>query len=896
MNKQYCVISHTHWDREWYQSYEMFRMRLCDLMDHLLEILEENENYVFHLDSQTVVLEDYLEIHPKRRSELEKYISNGQIIVGPWYVQNDFYLSSGESTIRNLLIGTEIAQDFGQCGRICYCPDQFGIIGQLPQIMTQFDLKGFVFGRGNTSVTEGADGPVIKSSPPEFYWRGTDGTTVKSVCMIRWYNNAQRFSKDIKKAEALIRLNDKEFDIVSKVPFRLLMNGVDHLEPQEDLFPILAKLNGVLDDANIYQGKLEQYLYQTFDYIEKNNCDVPTFEGELRNGHDLNILQGTLSSRVYLKQQNELCEKLLMNRLEPLYSMLSHNGFGKEYPADYFHYLWKELIKNHAHDSICGCSNDIVHKQMEGRFPKIIQTAEKLIERGMRLAAFHSDAQNISESDYIVVLANTTECRKSDVASVRLNFPKTEEVSGFEVLDKNGNPVDFVLNSLSDKEINVYSPINLPSSIKVDAFDVSFAVKDMLPFSFEYFVIRPNKKAVLKKSEFLPETRTIENDGYKVSVNSDNQLVLTVKGKNIDICDFISFEDTADIGDSYTFKDLQGDTAISSAGKIIKTNVERNSIYETLYLQYEIMLPCCFDGKKRSDNFIPHTINVSVTLSHLNGNIKVAYDFDNKSKDHRLRVRIKTGICSDSTSAMSAFEMVERKIGSFKVKDARGADLPNYGLITISDDGSTAAIYSTGLHEYEQLSCDGDIALTVVRATGGIVGRNNVESGDEWVTPEGQCLRHIEGSFVIAYTESQMSAVKEYNAVRNPILTYFESVDSRKFSGGRVALQDSEVDELFYPDDRYKGEVVVAGNSVTDVENENVIVTAFTQAFHSKETIIRLCNMSKKEQTVSVKLPKGTINANKIYLNEVIKENLFAENGAVQVKLAPAEISTIMFY
>lgn len=896
MNKQYCVISHTHWDREWYQSYEMFRMRLCDLIDHLLEILDKNENYIFHLDAQTVVLEDYLEIHPKRRNELEKYISNGQIIVGPWYVQNDFFLSSGESTIRNLLIGTEIAQAFGQCGRIGYCPDQFGIIGQLPQIMSQFDLKGFVFGRGNTSVTSGEDGAVIKSSPPEFYWRGTDGTTVKSVCMIRWYNNAQRFSKDIKKAEALIRLNDKEFDIASKVPFRLLMNGVDHLEPQEDLLPILAELNGVLKDAEIYQGKLEQYLCQTFDYIEKNNCDVPTFEGELRNGHDLNILEGTLSSRVYLKQQNELCEKLLVNRLEPLYSMLLHNGFGKEYPKDYLHYLWKELIKNHAHDSICGCSNDIVHKQMEGRFPKIIQTAEKLIECGMRLAAFHNDVEGISENDYIVALANTTERSKSDIVSVQLNFPKTESVKGFDVFDKNGNPVDFVVNSCFDKQINVYSPINLPTSVKVDAFDVSFAVKDMMPFSFEYYIIRPNNKATFKKSESSSENCAIENSAYKISVNSDNQLVLRLKDKNIDILNFISFEDTADIGDSYVFGALGGDTVISSAGKLVSSRAERNDIYENLYLQYEVMLPECFDGKMRSENLISHRINVCIALSKLNGNIKISYNFDNKAKDHRLRLRIKTGVCSDSTSAMSAFELVSRKIGAFKVDGARGADLPNYGLITISDKSGTAAIYSTGLHEYEQLSKEGDIALTVLRATGGIVGNNNVESGDEWMTPEGQCLRHIEGSFVLAYTESEMTAVREYNAVRNPILAYFDSVDIKKFSGGRPALQDSEIDELFYPDDHYKGKVIVSGNSVTDIEGENVIVTAFTQAFHSNETVIRICNISMKSETVLIKLPKGTINANKIYLNEVIKENLNVQNCTVKVELAPAEISTIMFY
>ena len=32
------VVSHTHWDREWYQPFEVFRLRLMDLIDHLLSV------------------------------------------------------------------------------------------------------------------------------------------------------------------------------------------------------------------------------------------------------------------------------------------------------------------------------------------------------------------------------------------------------------------------------------------------------------------------------------------------------------------------------------------------------------------------------------------------------------------------------------------------------------------------------------------------------------------------------------------------------------------------------------------------------------------------------------------------------------------------------------------
>ena len=99
MEKEFLVLSHTHWDREWYMPFEKFRIRLADLINNLLVILEKYPEFVFHLDAQTIALEDYLEIYPEKRDILKKYIKSRNIIVGPWYVQNDFYLSSGEATV-----------------------------------------------------------------------------------------------------------------------------------------------------------------------------------------------------------------------------------------------------------------------------------------------------------------------------------------------------------------------------------------------------------------------------------------------------------------------------------------------------------------------------------------------------------------------------------------------------------------------------------------------------------------------------------------------------------------------------------------------------------------------------------------------------------------------------
>src|SRR5256885_13385296 len=100
------VVSHTHWDREWYLTYEQFRLRLVALVDRLLDLLDEEPAYeYFHLDGQTIVLEDYLELRPEQEPRLRAAIAAGRILIGPWDVMPDGVLVSGEAVVRHLRRG-----------------------------------------------------------------------------------------------------------------------------------------------------------------------------------------------------------------------------------------------------------------------------------------------------------------------------------------------------------------------------------------------------------------------------------------------------------------------------------------------------------------------------------------------------------------------------------------------------------------------------------------------------------------------------------------------------------------------------------------------------------------------------------------------------------------------
>ena len=147
MEKQYEIhlISHTHWDREWYRTFQQFRMKLVELVDSLLEILETDPDFKhFNFDGQTIVLEDYLEIKPQNEERLKKQIQDGRIAVGPWYILFDEFLVSVEATVRNLILGHRIAKEFRKMMNVDYIPDPFGHISQMPQILRGFGIDNII--------------------------------------------------------------------------------------------------------------------------------------------------------------------------------------------------------------------------------------------------------------------------------------------------------------------------------------------------------------------------------------------------------------------------------------------------------------------------------------------------------------------------------------------------------------------------------------------------------------------------------------------------------------------------------------------------------------------------------------------------------------------------------
>ena len=351
MKKQVIAYLHTHWDREWYREFEVFRLRLLRVFDNVLNLLETNKIPSFYFDGQVSALLDYLEIRPEKEKIVRKFIKEKRLFIGPFYTLVDEFLTDRTAFEKNLQIGLKISKDFGCTDFIGYLADTFGHSQNVPKILQEFGIDKCVVWRGCGDI------------PAEFTFNG-----INTVNLIRGYF-MDIFSAPMtieKKAEWLKDNLDK---IAKKSgDYLLLPIGADHLGVEPDIKEQIEKVNELLIDYEIR-------LSSPFEYFElvKDNFKQFEWNDELRDNSLTFILPGSYSARLKLKQYNVKCTYLLeqADKLQKKY--------GSKYDS-IIEYAYKLLLKNQAHDGICGCSTDLVHRENITRYEKIIEIANTIVE------------------------------------------------------------------------------------------------------------------------------------------------------------------------------------------------------------------------------------------------------------------------------------------------------------------------------------------------------------------------------------------------------------------------------------------------------------------------------------------------------------------------------------
>ena len=375
------VIPHTHWDREWYERFEGYRARLVPMVSRLLDILERDAEFrSFTFDGQTIAIQDYLEKRPADRPRVEALVKAERLFIGPWHVLADLLLVSGESILRNLQEGLRSAGELGRASRVAYVADPFGHPAQLPQILRAFGYDTYVFARGM-----GDQGESVGS---EFWWEAPSGDRVRAAHLVDHYSNALSLVglPDEDPAALRRRVRAKTTRILDRLtPYAngdalLLMVGDDHVDAYARLPEAVREMRQVFRNVDARIASLEEFA-----------AAMPPLEhevnGEIVSGRYRPILRGVNSTRVWIKQENVACERLLLEWCEPLDALTGGRS------RDELRILWRMLLQNHPHDSICGCSIDAVHDiDMAPRFAFVRERGGALADKLLSELAGPGDA------------------------------------------------------------------------------------------------------------------------------------------------------------------------------------------------------------------------------------------------------------------------------------------------------------------------------------------------------------------------------------------------------------------------------------------------------------------------------------------------------------------------
>ncbi len=749
---QATLVSHTHWDRAWYCTFQEYRIRLVKLIDDLLDMLEARPDFrVFMLDGQMSVLEDYLEARPGQAAALQHLCRSGRIQVGPWFVLADEFLVSPEALIRNLQLGRRMGEEFGGVMSIGYVPDGFGHIAQLPQILHGFGIDNAFFWRGM-----GEDGDRLGT---EFLWRAPDGSTVTTILMPWGYHNVTNLGYGIhwgdvsqmvfnpELAQQKIERAVEKLRPMANTDALLLMNGIDHAEAEPRIPDIVARANAALPDVTITQGTLADHLAR----VRAAGAALPTFEGEFRWGRYSEILQGVYSTRIHLKQLNHAGETLLERYVEPL-TALAWLGGARVLAGtpDLVGLAWHWLLLNHPHDDIYGSGIDEVHHEMYHRFSQSRQIGAALVRDHLREIARATDYTG--QAGMPVIVYNPLGWERHDVVEAEIDFEHDDPLAdSFQLVDGSGAAVPHQV--IGDEQVFWMEVLKANRTRRVRALFP--AAVPACGFTTVY--AQPAGRAAPAANDLEVGARGAQNRFLAFSIADDGGLTLTDKASGVTYRDMGHLYDTEDCGDEYTFCPFaDGSQVVTTSGAPAQIErLESGPCRARFRIRWELALPAALtaDRRQRSTETVPLPVESDVCLYAGQPGLYITTRIVNYADDHKLTVRFPTGVQAQQAHVDEAFMVAARDL---RLPDSTGwvedpTPLMHQRAFTDLSDGARGlAVLNRGLPSVE-VGEDGVIALTLLRSVGWLsrddLWVRRIAAGPLVPTPGAQC----HGEYIYEY-------------------------------------------------------------------------------------------------------------------------------------------------
>ena len=732
------LIPHTHWDREWFLPRAAFHARLIPMFDELIDRLQADAALrTFLLDGQTVLVEDYLRARPDRENDVRALVKTGRLQVGPWYVLADELIPSGESLVRNLLLGAADAERLGGRLDVLYSPDAFGHPAVLPTLAREFGLKYGVLWRGLGGETG--------QERDFFRWRGPDGRDI-----LLWHLPPGGYEIGAGLPGAGARLPDIWSEVRASLVQRAagkhvpVFIGADHHAPH----PTLARVRDLLADlepASAFRiSRLDEF-FQAAD-----STAVKPLAGELRWSYGFTwTLQGVHGTRAPLKRRHGQVELWLERLAEPLVALARLAGARDRRPI--LETAWRTLIRNQFHDTISGCTADSVATVAEQRLDEVAAYAAELTRGAlMGLVGHDPDVQRERADGFepALVLWNPVPRSRAGVTIADVTVFRRDVLVGppsagrvprqgagyrpFALMDTGGRAVPFQVLAQRRTEERIDGTRHYPDQDEVDQLRIAFRAPPVPGLGIAALTTGPTAP-LARTEEARVRGRSLENRFVDVTIEGTGALMLVDRRRNERYGELLRLEDAGDAGDAYTYAPPARDRLKQARGPVSVRRLAAGPLVAALEARWEVMRG--IDARMVVQLFADSPM------------VRVSIAIDNRNRHHRLRARLPTGLDGVAAIAGSAFGTVERNAVQVDTaaypRETPVRTAPAQRFVAAARGGRGLAVLAPAFFEYEW-TAKGDLLVTLLRAVGDLsLARLPTRPGHAgWPTaiPGAQCL------------------------------------------------------------------------------------------------------------------------------------------------------------
>lgn len=830
------MVPSTHWDREWYLPFRRYQVRLVRLMDKVISLLESGKDPYFVLDGQTIMIEDYLEVKPWMKERLHKLIKDGKLIVGPWYVVPDMFIPSGESLWTNLAIGAEIKAEYEGSGKVGYSPDSFGSTGQAPQMYAHFGNEYSMYTHGlripdDESISEhNFAGPVRFISPDGTEVLAESGTYnlgATYVVPTVWGNFNEMEVTPERAVRGMKRLLASKRETSIPYKNRLVICGIDHLDPRENFPELIQALNDEIPDVEFLSSNLDLYFDALKKEIENGEGPVPkAARGEQRGSYKEHFCRSnTASTRVDIKMMNRRAENTLFSYVSGL------NMYEK--PCDPFetldrdaliHLAEKELVKAHPHDSICCCSVDEVNKDVKNRLIEVTQIADEILKDDLQKigASLCGYVPGAGAADGVsggvetavaetapggmILVYNCLPFERSMLVEGKLAVPG--KVAGDCICEEGrileDSEAEVLFYKRMDIETMKYTYFEELERDETRFRDVDGLMQDKDYYTgLRYRFVAENVPAMGFKCFYLGqrgeaaegaksaeqgegaaacaaqaegavqnaasnEPASIENDCLRLTVNENGSVDVYDKKKGITLAGAHVLECSVDDGDEYTYSNPRGLFTYAKKAEVVSRTAD--ALVSEISVAYEIARPEGQAGQIRAVS--------TFRLEKGSDIVKVKTKMHNETEDFRLRALFTTPGQPENVYADTAFDLTSRSVYRREELGLGGiVTMSCRNLVNVPAQGYELALYSASSQEFETVKEENCAitALTLLRSVKRVYVTNTVtrdESalgiGTRWYTEDGT----MKGETVMEYAFGIMEEGKDAVSRVNEALAY----------------------------------------------------------------------------------------------------------------------------